>query len=284
MAALYLIDGSFELFRCYYGAPRARLDDGREVGAVRGLFETLASLLREEDLVYTAMAFDEVEALQARSSEDTENIHAQYPLAVETGLALGIDTWVMSGYSADDAIASAAHHFGRAAELSRIVICSTDNDFAQCVRGDRVVLLNRIRKVCSGEAEVERKFGVPPARIPEYLALVGDKSDGIPGIPGFGPRTAAAVIRRFGAMEEIPVDVDEWDVEVRGRERLAATFRERRAEAIAYRDASIKRLDAPLPGSLEELRYHGAHRPSVEALAAAVEAPGLLNRTVRYPD
>ena len=252
MTALYLIDGSFELFRCYYGAPRARLDDGREVGAVRGLFETLASLLREEDLVYTAMAFDEVEALQARSSEDTENIHAQYDLAVETGLALGIDTWVMAGYSADDAIASAAHHFGRAPELGRIVICSTDNDFAQCVRGDRVILLNRIRKVRSGEAEVAAKFGVPPQRIPEYLALVGDKSDGIPGIPGFGPRTAAAVIRRFGAMEEIPVDVAEWDVEVRGKERLAATFRERRSEALAYRDASIKRLDAPLPGSLEE--------------------------------
>ena len=113
---------------------------------------------------------------------------------------------------------------------------------------------------------------------------MGDKSDGIPGIPGFGPRTTAAVIRRFGAMEEIPVDVDEWEVEVRGKERLAATFRERRAEAIAYRDASIKRLDAPRPGSLEELRYRGAHRPSVEALAAAVEAPGLLNRTVRYLD
>ena len=284
MTALYLIDGSFELFRCYYGSPRARLDDGREVGAVRGLFQTLASLLREEDLAYTAMAFDDVEALQAREPADTENIHAQYPLAVETGQALGIDTWVMSGYSADDAIASAAHHFGPAPELSRIVICSTDNDFAQCVRGERVILLDRIRKVRAGEAEVAAKFGVPPRRIPEYLALVGDKSDGIPGIPGFGPRSAAAVIRRFGAMEEIPMDAAEWDVEVRGRERLAATFRERRAEAIGYRDASIKRLDAPLPGSLEELRYHGAHRPGVEALAAAVEAPGLLDRTVRYLD
>jgi 5'-3' exonuclease len=251
---------------------------------VRGLFQTLASLLREEGLVYTAMAFDDVAALEAREQQDTDNIQSQYPLAVEVGYALGIDAWVMSDFSADDAIASAAHRYSSEAELSQIVICSSDNDFAQCVRGERIVVWNRIRKERMGEAGVLRKFGVPPERIPEYLALVGDKSDGIPGIPGFGPKASSAVIRRYGPMEEIPMDVGDWDVEIRGKERLAATLRERRAEAIGYRDASIKSVEAPLPDSLEDLRHLGADRDHVEALSVALEDPAMLERQIRYRD
>lgn len=281
MTALYLIDGSFELFRCFFGAPRAQRSDGAEIGAVRTLFGTTLALLREDALTHVAVAFDDVNLLEAREPEDTALIHAQYDLARDVFGALGVTVWTMSGFSADDALATSAHRFDTDPSLDRIVICSSDNDFAQCVRGERVVLYNRIRRVMLDEAAVLQKFGVPPERIPAWLALVGDKSDGIPGIPGFGPKAAAAVLRRFGRMEDIPLDVSAWeDLEVRGSAKLAATFVERRAEAIGYRDQGIKRLDAPLPETLDELRWQGADRQRLQTLSAALEDDGLLQRDV----
>ena len=279
MAALYLIDGSFELFRCYFGAPKAQTADGREVGALRTLFSATASLLRDEGLTHVAMAFDEKQVLEAREPEDTANIQAQYDLAHEVGCALGIAVWSMEGFSCDDALATAAHRFAEFAELDRVVICSSDNDFAQCVRGERVVLYNRIQRKLIDEAGVLAKFGVPPERIPAWLALVGDKSDGIPGIPGFGPKAAAAVLRRFGRMEDIPLEPEAWaDLGVRGATKLAATFAERRVEALAYRDQGIKRLDAPVATDLEELRWRGVDGTHVRYLAEALAAPGLAER------
>ncbi|MBT6145557.1 MAG: flap endonuclease [Gemmatimonadetes bacterium] len=285
MASLYLIDGSFELFRCFFGAPRAQRADGTEIGAVQTLFGTTLALLREATLTHVAVAFDDVNLLEAREPEDTALIHAQYDLARDVFAALGVTVWTMSGFSADDALATSAHHFDADPTLERIVICSSDNDFAQCVRGERVVLYNRIRRVLLNEAGVLQKFGVPPERIPGWLALVGDKSDGIPGIPGFGPKAAAAVLRHFGRMENIPLDIAAWqELNIRGREKLAATFAERRQEAIGYRDQGIKRLDAPVTRELEQLRWLGADRQRLEMLAQALEDESIGQRQIHLRD
>ncbi len=282
MASLYLIDGSFELFRCFFGAPRAQRADGREIGAVRTLFGATLTLLREEALTHVAVAFDDVALLQAREPQDTALVQAQYDLARDVFASLGVTVWTMSGCSADDALATSAHRFDSDPSLDRIVICSSDNDFAQCVRGERVVLYNRIKRVMLNEAAVLAKFGVPPERIPGWLALVGDKSDGIPGIPGFGPKAAAAVLRRFGRMEDIPLAPAAWqELDVRGRDKLAATFIERRQEAIGYRDQGIKRLDAPVTENLEDLRWQGADGPRLQALSEALEDERIARRQIR---
>ncbi|MDA0337673.1 MAG: flap endonuclease [bacterium] len=282
MASLYLIDGSFELFRCFFGAPRAQRADGSEIGAVRTLFGATLTLLREEGLTHVAVAFDDVALLQAREPQDTALVQAQYNLARDVFAALGVTVWTMSDFSADDALATSAYRFGSDPSLERVVICSSDNDFAQCVRGDRVVLYNRIKRVMLNEAGVLGKFGVPPERIPEWLALVGDKSDGIPGIPGFGPKAAAAVLRRFGRMEDIPLTSAAWqELDVRGRDKLAATFIERRQEAIDYRDQGIKRLDAPVAENLEDLRWQGADGPRLQALSEALEDERIAQRQIR---
>jgi len=282
MASLYLIDGSFELFRCFFGAPRAQRSDGAEVGAVRTLFGTTLTLLREDGLTHVAVAFDDVGLLEAREPEDTALVHAQYDLARDVFAALGVTVWTMSGFSADDALATAANHFTSDPTLERIVICSSDNDFAQCVRGERVVLYNRIKRVVLNEAGVLEKFGVPPERIPAWLALVGDKSDGIPGIPGFGPKAAAVVLRHFGRMEDIPLDVAAWkDLDVRSRDKLAATFSQRQQEAIGYRDQGIKRLDAPVTENLEELRWQGGDGQRLELLSRALEDEAIMQRQIQ---
>jgi 5'-3' exonuclease len=281
MASLYVIDGSFELFRCFFGAPRAQRSDGAEIGAVRTLFGSTLSLLREEALTHAAVAFDDVALLEAREAEDTALVQAQYDLARDVFAALGVTVWTMSGFSADDALATAAHRFFADASLENIVLCSSDNDFAQCVRGERVLLYNRIRRVMLNEAGVLEKFGVPPERIPGWLALVGDKSDGIPGIPGFGPKAAATVLRQFGRMENIPLQIEAWaELDLRGSTKLAATFIERRAEAIGYRDQGIKRLDAPITESLEELRWKGADGARLQALSEALEDRGIVQRNI----
>ena len=217
--------------------------------------------------------------LVAREASDTVLIQSQYDAALETARALGVTLWQMSEYQADDAIATAAHRFRSDPVLDGIVICSSDNDFAQCVRGERVVLLNRIKRERTDEAGVVAKFGVGPGFIPEYLGLVGDPSDGIPGIAGFGRKSAAAAISRFGRLEDFPEDPAEWEsLEVRGRQKLAETFAARRAEALDYRDRSIKSIDVPLSESLEDLRWRGADRGKVHELAEALADPALRER------
>lgn len=285
MATLYLIDGSFELFRCFFGAPRAQRPDGLEIGAVRTLFGSTLTLLREPGLTHVAVAFDEVGLLEAREPEDTALIQSQYDLARDVFQALGVPVWTMQGFSADDALATAAHHFHADTSLQRIVICSSDNDFAQCVRNDRIVLYNRIKRVVLNEAGVLEKFGVPPERIPAWLALVGDKSDGIPGIPGFGPKATSAVLRRFGRMEDIPIEPEAWaDLDIRGAAKLAATFAERRQEALQYRDQGIKRLNAPVTLTLAELSWRGADREGLRRLAVDLADASIPERNIALRD
>lgn len=262
---VHLVDGTFELFRCHHGAPRAQVD-GREVGAVRGLVATLASLLRGDDVTHVAVAFDAMAPPRgALGGGDAEVIRSQALLAFEAVRALGVPLWPMTRYQADDALASGA---ARLRDGADVLICTSDKDLLQCVRGERVVVWNRIRKEVTDEAAVRAKFGVAPTQIPDLFALVGDPSDGLPGVPGWGWTSAAKVLAEYGAIEEIPESADEWGVKVRGAKRLAATLQERRVEALLGRDLSRLREDLPVPATLEQLEWRGVKQPALDELLA----------------
>jgi 5'-3' exonuclease len=280
---LYLVDGTFEVFRCFRATPRGRNPGGQEVGATRGFFHTLASLLRAPDLSHVAIAFDSVVSrVDRRDDSDGALLRSQFPLAADVARAFGITVWPMVRVQADDALATAARRFDGDPALAGIVICSADHDFMQCVRGEGVAVLNRITKKLWTERDVVDAFGVRPEQIPDYLALVGDRSDGIPGLPGFGAKAAQTLLTRFGCLEDIPDDADAWDVSLRGKQGLASMLRERRREALLYRNLSTLRVDVPLPDTLEDLRWRGADRAKVEAVARSLDDPNLLERTLRY--
>jgi 5'-3' exonuclease len=279
--ALYLVDGTFEIFRCFHAADRVQNDDGQEVGASRAFFHTIASLLREDDLTHVAMAFDSVVSrVDRKDRSDSALIRSQFPIVADIARALGITIWPMSRYEADDAIATGAHRFGD--EIDRTVICSNDNDFAQCIQADRIVRLNRITKETWNERDVIDRFGVAPQYIPEYLALVGDPSDGIPGIPGFGAKGTAALINRYGHLEDVPMEAADWDTDIRGKTKLGETLAERRNEAILYRNLSTLRTDVPLPDKLEDLVWAGASQDAINTIVTFMSSPDLLERTIRY--
>lgn len=283
---VHLIDGTFELFRAHYGAPSARSPDGREVGATRGLLRSLAALLREPDCTHVAVAFDRViesfrnELFTGYKTGDgiDPDLLAQFPLAERAAAALGVVVWPMVEFEADDALATAAARWADAPDVDTVLICSPDKDLAQCVRGDRVVTFDRIRRRLVDEAAVVAKFGVGPASIPDWLALVGDKADGIPGIPRWGAKSAAAVLARYRHIDAIPDDPAAWDVQVRGAGALAASLRAHRDEAALYRTLATLRTDVPLSESLADLRWRGAHRDAIAAICAELGETALLDR------
>lgn len=275
---VHLVDGTFELFRCFHGAPRAT-HDGAEVGAVRGLLATLVALLREPDVTHVAVAVDQ--ALPPRAAPKDDPLAAQHGLAADAVRALGLPLWPMvKRYQADDALASGAVRFADAPGVEQVVVCTPDKDLAQVVRGDRVVLLDRVRRRVTDEAGVRERWGVPPAAIPDLLALAGDAADGLPGLPGFGLKTAAALLARFGALEAIPLEPAAWDV--RGAERLARTLRDLRHEALLYKALTTLALDVPLPHGLDDLRWPGADRAALEALCARIGDGAVLERIPRW--
>lgn len=281
---VFLVDGTFELFRCFHGAPRARDGEGREVGAAIGLLHTLLSLVRKSGGTHFAVAFDSIVDDRRGGTDDGSLLRAQFPLAADVVRALGILIWPMSRFQADDALATGAQRFRPAAGngVEQVVICSNDNDFAQCVVGDKVVLLDRIRKRTLDEAGVVAKFGVGPGLIPGYLALVGDVSDGIPGVPGWGPKSTAVVLNEYRELEAIPGDVRDWTVPVRGAEGLARSLEERRQEAYLYRNLSVLRTDVPLPDELEHLEWRGARREALERIARRLGQEALLEKVPRW--
>ena len=273
---VHLLDGTYELFRSFYGAPSARSPKGMEVGAVRGLLRSFAMLLREPTTTHAAVAFDTViESFRNelfpgyKTGEGIDPaLHAQFPLAERAAEALGIVTWRMIEFEADDALATAAARFAADRRVEQVRIASPDKDLCQCVQGARVVILDRRKGVVLDDAAVVAQRGVPPAAIPDWLALVGDTADGIPGLEGFGEKTAAAALRRFGKLEAIPDDPAAWDFPVRGAGRLAATLRARRADALLFRTLATLRTDVPLPEDLDALRWRGPDRRALEALCA----------------
>ena len=281
---VHLVDGTFELFRCFHGAPRARNAAGDEVGAVRGLLATLVSLLHEPSVSHVAVAFDSVVA-PPRSPGRIDNeqlIASQVGLAADAVRALGVVLWPSGRYQADEIIAAGAAKFGADPSVDQVVICSTDNDFNQCVRGERIVVLDRIRKVLTDETSVRARYGVAPAQLPDLFGLIGDRSDGLPSVKGWGLKSAATLLQRYGTLAEIPTDEREWDVAVRGATRLAASLRERRLEALLCRDLAELRTDLPLPHILADLEWRGADRPGVERMCTAVGDDSVIGRISRW--
>ena len=287
---VHLVDGTYELFRAYFGAPPAQDATGRPVGAVRGLLATLVSLLREPDVTHVACAFDHViESFRNelfagyKTGEGVEaELLAQFQPAEEAVAALGVVVWSMVEFEADDALATAASRFRDDPAIEQVVICSPDKDLSQCVAGSRVICRDRLRRLDRDEAGVLARFGVKPASIPDWLALVGDTADGIPGIPGWGEKSAAAVLARYERIEAIPDDARSWRVDVRGRERLAAALAARREDAELYRRLATLRSDVPLAETLADLEWRGAPRRALERLTTAIGAADLLARVPRW--
>jgi 5'-3' exonuclease len=287
---VHLVDGTYELFRSFYGAPSAQAADGREVGATRGLLRTLASLLREDGVTHVACAFDHViesfrndlYAGYKTGAGIEPELLAQFEPAERAAAALGIVVWPMVEFEADDAVATMAARAAADPRVEQVVICSPDKDMAQCVRGDEVVLLDRRRRTVLDEQGVIDKFGVPPASIPDYLALVGDSADGFPGVPRWGAKSAAAVLARYRHLADIPDDAGAWEVTVRGASTLAANLREHRREAELFLRLATLRLDVPLAESVDDLAWRGARRPELEALCDEVGERDVLERVARW--
>ena len=283
---IHLIDGTFELFRAFYGAPSSKTADGREVGAVRGLVRSMLSLLGEPGVTHVAIAFDHViESFRNdlypgyKTSEGIDpNLWAQFGPAEDAMRALGLVTWPMIEFETDDALAAAAAKFGAAPGVEQIVICSPDKDLAQCVLGTRVVCLDRLRKKLRDEAGVIERFGVEPRSIPDWLALVGDSADGYPGVPRWGETSASAVLGAYRRLEDIPDDEARWSVKVRGAAALAASLRTHREEAFLFRRLAILRTDVPLAESLDDLRWRGPDQRALAQLALATEDRQLEER------
>jgi len=273
---IHLVDGTYELFRGHFGAPPARSPDGQEVGATRGLGRQLMGLIRRERVSHLACAFDRViESFRNglfpgyKTGEGLEpELRDQFPLAEELVAALGIRVWPMVEFEADDALATAAARYSAHDEVDQVCIASPDKDLAQCVVGNQVVCLDVRRELVYDEALVQEKFGVPPASIPDYLALVGDAADGIPGIPRWGAKSSAAVLSEYGSLEEIPHDPEQWSVKVRGAGSLARELAQAGDEAHLYKQLATLRRDVPLEESVEDLEWRGPDLPRLEAVCA----------------
>ena len=287
---VHLVDGTYELFRAFFGAPPARDAAGRPVGAVRGLLATLVALLREPDVTHVACAFDHViesfrnelfEGYKTGEGVDPDLL-AQFEPAEQATAALGIVVWPMVEFEADDALATGAARLRDAPGVEQVVICSPDKDLAQCVVGRRVVCRDRRRGLDRDEAGVLARFGVPPAAIPDWLALVGDTADGFPGVPGWGEKSASLVLARYGRLEAVPDDAGRWDVAVRGRDRLAESLRAHREEAALYRLLATLRTDVPLAEDLASLEWRGARRAELEALCRSIGFEELPGRVLRW--
>ncbi|HEU5258128.1 MAG TPA: 5'-3' exonuclease H3TH domain-containing protein [Vicinamibacterales bacterium] len=276
------MDGTYELFRHYYAMPSARDAAGREVAAVRGVVASVLGMINggarhvgvATDHVIESFSNDLWPGYKTGDGIDPDLL-AQFPLLEDALAAAGIVTWPMVEFEADDALAAAATAAARDARVERIVICTPDKDLAQCVRGTRIVQMDRRRRIVRDEAGVIEKFGVPPASIPDYLALVGDSADGYPGLPGWGARSAAAVLARFSRLESIPRDSREWKgVNVTKPAALAYTLERQRDLALLFRELATLRVDIPLFESVDELQWNGMTE------AARLRGYGLLDAEI----
>lgn len=289
---LHLIDGTYELFRAHFALPALQAPDGREVAAVRGLAQTLLLLLRQPAVTHIGVAFDTV--IQSFRNDlfagyktgagIAPALLAQFPLAEQMTAALGLAVWPMTALEADDALATAAHRWQDAPGLEQVIIASPDKDLCQLVRGDRVVTLDRRKNVTLNEDGVRQKFGVTPPSIPDYLALVGDAADGIPGIPKWGAKSAAQLLAHYQHIENIPPDPADWQVKVRGGPALAASLAAHRDDAFLYRQLATLRRDAPIAEELAQLEWQGVRRQPFQELCAELSFDRLAAAPERWAD
>jgi 5'-3' exonuclease len=285
---VHLIDGTFELFR-HFLSPAAAFDRStpEELRAVRGVLVSIVGML-EGGATHVGVATDHViesfrNALWPgyKTGEGLDPVlHAQFEPLEEALRALGVVVWPMVEFEADDALAAAAAMAAADGRVDRVVVCTPDKDLAQCVRGDRVVQLDRRTRELRDETGVRRKFGVPPASIPDWLALVGDSADGYPGLPGWGATSAATVLARYGHLEQIPKLATAWDVPVRGAMRLAATLAAEHDRALLFRELATLRSDAPVAADVDALRWTGP-RPEFGTWSERLGPPPLHERVAK---
>ena len=275
---VYLIDGTYELFRHYHALPSMRDSTGQEVAAVRGVLTSILGMI-EKGATHIGVATDHViESFRNRlwaeykTGEGVEaELLAQFPLLEEALSSLGVVVWPMVEFEADDALAAAAFAVEKDPAVDRVLICTPDKDLSQCVRGTRVVQLDRRKNVIRDQSGVIAKFGVEPLSIPDYLALVGDAADGYPGLPGWGAKSTARVLARYRHIEFIPDNWRDWGVDVVSPLALAEMLRHNRERALLFRDLATLRVDIPLFESVEELRWAGA-TAAFPPLAARLDA------------
>jgi 5'-3' exonuclease len=286
---VHLIDGTYELFRHFYALPSAKDSEGREVAAVRGVLGSLLGMMRA-GTTYIGVATDHViESFRNRmwpeykTGEGVEpQLLAQFSLLEETLGALGVVVWAMEEYEADDALASAAFLAQKDIRVERVVISTPDKDLAQCVNGTRVVQLDRRRRLERDEQGVIQKFGVKPSSIPDYLALVGDAADGYPGLPGWGAKSASAVMSRFGRLEAIPADARDWQVDVSNSKGLSEVLNSKRDLAFLFRDIATLRTDLPLFATVDELLWKGP-TPAFPPMQSAWTRLSFQRNALRVP-
>ena len=287
---LHLIDGTYELFRAYFGAPKRDAPDGREVGGTYGITASTLALLADPGVTHVAAAFDSViESFRNdvypgyKTGAGIEpDLLAQFPLAERAMHAIGVTVWSMYEYETDDALATAAVRW--ADDVEQVVVLTPDKDMAQLYGHPNVQGYNVRQKTFMDRAGVVEKFGVAPESIPDYLALVGDSADGYRGLPGWGAKSAATVLAHYGHIEDIPLDVSLWQVKVRGAEKLAATLRAQVGDALLYRYLAQLRRDVPLAETLDDLRWNGVPRKRFEAFCDEMGFTQLVDRPGKWAE
>jgi 5'-3' exonuclease len=288
---LHVIDGTYELFRAFYSKrPDHRAADGQDVKATVGLMNSWLTLLQNEAeaITHVGAAFDNpIESFRNELFDGYKTglglppeLTAQFDLVEEGVAALGITVWSMKEWEADDALATAAARW--ADQVEQVRILSPDKDLGQCIRGDKVVLVARHQEKVIDEATFVKERGFSPRAVPDFLGLVGDTADGIPGIPGWGEKGTAAVLGRYGTLEQIPRNFFDWDKKLRGAEKLCGALCAEEKEAALYKKLATLVTDVPLKETLEDLRWKGVPRAKFEAFCDRMDSPTLKARPMRW--
>jgi 5'-3' exonuclease len=282
---VYLIDGTYELFRYYFAVPSATDANGQEIGAVRGVLTSVLSMI-EREATHIGVATDHVvESFRNdlypryKTSEGVpQELLSQFPILEEALEAMGVMVWPMVAYEADDALASASGKASQDVSVKQVIICTPDKDLSQCVVGTRVVQLDRRRDILRDEAGVVAKFGVSPQSIPDYLALVGDAADGFPGLSGWGEKAAALTLSQYPHLEDIPKEWSAWHPSIRRARLLSESLFNGWNDALLFRTLATLRLDVPVFDSVQDLRWTGS-RPNFEEYCERLKLPDLVRRT-----
>jgi 5'-3' exonuclease len=282
---LHLVDATYELFRAFFAQPSRQSPDGREVGAIRGVLSTLIVLTRDAthigcatDHVIESFRNDLYAGYKTGAGIPIE-LSSQFHLAEDAMRALGLVVWPMIEFEADDALAAAACKY--ASDASQVLLASPDKDLAQCVQGTHIVMLDRKNETVMDESGVVAKFGVRPGSIADYLALVGDSADGYPGLPGWGAKSASAILAAYGQIENIPREASAWSVKIRGADKLAQTLAAQKNDALLFKKLATLRTDVPLTESFADLEWRGA-KPELKTLCESLGMPDLVKRVTRW--
>ena len=287
---VHLVDGTYELFRSHFGQPERLAPDGMHVSAVRGFIITLLSLLNQPEVTHLAVAFDssiksfrnELLPTYKDGSDTPSELEMQFPLAERAVDALGITYWPMHDFEADDALASAALRYSKQDSVDQVIICSPDKDLCQVVTGDRIVCLDRKNNITLNESGVVDKFGILPESIPDYLGLVGDTADNIPGIPKWGAKSSSILLNRYIHLEDIPGAYELWDVLVRGAAALSLSLEENREKAYLYREIATVQKEVQVTKTADKLEWFGASKTLFPALCRELGLGNLSNRPSKW--